>query len=144
MRVASITTLSVVAACGPAAEAPRESAEAATAIPAVLDAPFDLPFGGTARIQPGGLEIEFRALAEESRCPPDVRCPSAGSAAAVFGIEAVGGSTSTLTLHTGRAPRAAGTFGHVVRLEGLAPGPPPVGAPVDTALYVATLVVTEE
>lgn len=116
---------------------------APASVRAVLDEPFDLPFGETAVVGPERLTIEFRRVAEENRCPPDARCPTPGNAAAELAVEAADGAAVTLTLNTGRPPSAAPAYGHLVRLVGLEPSPGPTAASVDTSAYVATLSVAE-
>lgn len=120
-----------------------EGAAPAT-VRADLDEAFDLPYGRAAVVGPERLTIRFRSLAEESRCPADVQCPTAGNAAAVFGVLGADGGTATITLNTDRDPRAVGVLGHRVRLTGLEPEPETAGAQVDSANYASTLVVARE
>jgi hypothetical protein len=128
--------------CGGRADegAPAEAAPAV--VP--LAAPFELAMGDAAEVGPEALRLELRALAEESRCPAGAQCATAGNAAVELGVEASGGGTATITLNTDRPPREVGAFGHVVRLESVAPEPPPLGEVADTAAYRATLHVTRE
>lgn len=146
MRIFAIPAAFVVsfAGCGdPGSDGgPGEAGPAAVRVP--LAQPFELAMGETAEVGPEALRLELRALAEESRCPPGAECPAPGNAAVVIGVEASGGGTATITLNTDRPPRDVGAYGHVVRLESLAPGAPPAGADPDTAAYRATLHVTRE
>lgn len=130
----------VACAGGGDGNAPPAEAPAPAAVPAEPGRPFDLPYGRTASVADGALTIAFRRLVEESRCPEGVQCPAAGNAAAELAVETAGGAAATLVLNTARRPGEAPAHGWRVRLEGLAPAPV-AGAPVDTAAYVASLLV---
>lgn len=105
---------------------------------------FDLPHGRRAVVSPTRLKVDFRELVEESRCPADVECVTAGNAAARFSVHGPRDASATITLNTDRRPRDAGVPGFRLRLVELRPRPETVSAPVDTGGYVATLMLTEE
>ena len=42
--------------------------------PAIIDQPFWLNFGQRRVVEPVHVEVEFKVLVNESRCPSDVRC----------------------------------------------------------------------
>lgn len=135
--------IAVCVACGGDSAGEAGAPEEAPAPPTVTAEPgaaFELAHGSAASIGDGGLRIAFRRLAEESRCPAGVQCPTAGNAAVELAAETGSGAAATVLLNTGRPPREAPIHGWTVRLEGLAPPAPDPGAPVDTAAYVATLV----
>ena len=113
------------------------------AVRADLDEAFELGYDVTAVVGEGRATIEFRRLAEESRCPADARCVTAGNAAVELAIETGDGAAATLVLNTDRTPAEASVHGLTVRLRGLEPAAPGADAAIDTADYVATLVVTE-
>lgn len=142
----------VIAACTGAGEdetipgepdALSEGAAPAT-LRADLGEAFDVPYGSTAVVGNGRLAIEFRRVVEESRCPEDVQCPTAGNAAVELAVEAADGPVATLVLNTSRPPDGGPVENLYVRLAGLEPHPRVAGAPVDTTDYVATLEVTDE
>ncbi len=118
-------------------------APAPAAVRADLDEEFELPHGETAVIGAELVTVRFRRLVEESRCPSDVQCPTAGNAAAELALETADGAAATLTLNTRQPPAEAPAHGYRVRLIGLWPEPASAGAAVDTADYVATLTVTQ-
>ncbi|MBW3660915.1 MAG: hypothetical protein KY397_04700 [Gemmatimonadetes bacterium] len=120
-----------------------EGAAPAT-VRADLDEEFSLSYGESAVVGPERLTIKFRRLAEESRCPQDVQCPTVGNAAAELAVETADGAAATLTLNTHRPPREAPAPGHRIRLAGLVPWPRTAEAPLDTADYAVSLRVTEE
>lgn len=145
------TLLVVVASCTGAGEDESIPSWADTladgpapaSVRADLEEPFELALGATAVIGPEQLTIAFRRLSEESRCPSDVQCPTAGNAAAELAVEAADGAAATLTLNTDRPPTEASVHGHLVRLLGLEPSPESAAALADTSDYVATLSVAE-
>lgn len=140
----ALLALALAAACGgaePAGSTAGSTPDRQVDLRAGLDEPFRLPYHGRADVRDGALRVEFRAIAEESRCPADVQCVSAGNAAAVFGIDAADGGTATITLNTLRGPREAAVQGYRVRLDALDPAPAEAGVPIDSAAYVATLTV---
>lgn len=118
-------------------------APAVAAIRVDLGEAFDLPYGSTAVVGDANVAIEFRRLVEESRCPPDVECPTAGNAAVELAFETADGAAATLVLNTDRTPTEAPAHGYRVALVGLEPAPRASEAPVDTTAYVATLEVAE-
>ena len=112
----------------------------APAVEAAYGERFNLSPGERADV--GGFRVAFARVAEDSRCPPEVRCVQAGNAAAAFAVESDAGS-ATLTLHTDREPRRAAAMGYALSLVELRPRPVE-GALPDSAAYEATLVVEPE
>lgn len=111
-----------------AAIACMEGADPEGAASASYGRPFELAAGERARVA-GDVLVTFARVRE---CPEGDECVGAGSAAAVFTVEAEAGS-ATLTLHTGREPRRASAAGHTLELLELRPGP---------ERYEVTVVVT--
>jgi hypothetical protein len=113
---------------------------------APLHQPFDLHVGQGARFSKTDLELYFRRVAADSRCPRDAQCITAGEARVTFDGRINQGMPETFDAVL---PAAAGepdstTFraydGYRIRLLKLEPYPVAGGA-VDTTAYVATLVV---
>ena len=132
MRILSLAALLAAAAC---ATAPR-----GTAVPAQLDAPFQLPRGQTAAVGGEPLTVTFTSVASDSRCPANVQCIRAGEAKVHLELHARGQAEEDVILSTeGGQPRYA-TYGrydvHLVALE----PQPRTDAP--RPRYVATLRVT--
>lgn len=149
-RKAASGLLALILACGGDVDEPASTRNDGpegvdgTAVAAGVGEEFELPHGRRAVVAPTRLQIAFRDLVEESRCPADVECVTAGNAAARFSVHGPRGGSATITLNTDRRPREAGVLGFRVRLIELSPRPGTASAPVDTGGYVATLTVTEE
>lgn len=137
---AGLAALATAFACGGPDDGAGEG-EAPSVVRPALGEPFELPIGAEAVVGSGDLTVVFRELVEESRCPEGVRCPTAGNAAARFGVEAAGGARATVTLATDRGSAEVAVVGHRLRLVDLAPRPN-AGTPIDTSAYVASLVAT--
>jgi hypothetical protein len=87
-----------LAACGGRLELGPEEA-------ALADARVTLAPGQSAQFGTGNvLRVTFRYIEEDSRCPVDVQCVTAGDAAALFRLER-GAFTGGTTLHTNETPR---------------------------------------
>lgn len=121
-------------ACGPAAS---DAGPDPPAVEAELGERFDLGLGQRADV--AGFRVEFARVVEDSRCPEAVQCVQAGNAAVAFAVESEAGS-ATLTLHTGREPRAAAVMARALRLVELRPRPAEGTLP-DSLGYEATLIV---
>ena len=114
-------------------------------IPTALDAPFELPFGRVARVEPERLEISFEEVAEDSRCPANVTCVWEGRAVVLVSASGPDGDLgrSELTLQGGRSEPARIGDLYVVELLALRPAPDgTASSPVSQADYVADLVVS--
>lgn len=106
-----------------------------TAIPAGSE--FELPPGVTVQLAGTGAELTMIEVANDSRCPADVVCITAGDAEVRFRLRAEG-SESTVSLHLMREPKTA-TVGAVrVELLDLAP-PNHAGAPPAPGAYRARI-----
>jgi|KBSSwiStaDraftv2_1062776.scaffolds.fasta_scaffold91419_2 hypothetical protein len=104
-----------------------------TAVPAGSE--FELSPGATVELAGTGVVLTMLDVANDSRCPIDVVCITAGDAEVRFRVRGEG-SESTVSLHTMQEPRAV-TVGAVrVELVDLAP-PNHAGAPPPPASYRA-------
>ena len=105
---------------------------------------FKIKVGQLIKIEGEDLQIRFKAVAQDSRCPADVNCVWAGNAEVALDL-LEGKCTTTLTLntHDSNAPEKgkAGRYG--LKLVKLDPYPRSDRkiAPDD---YVATLMVSKE
>ncbi len=86
-------------------------------------ASFKLGLGETAVVRETCLTVRFDAVPEDSRCPLDVECPSAGNARVALTLLPAGGEPSGLELNTLLEPRAGTAAGHAVALLDLTPMP---------------------
>jgi hypothetical protein len=94
---------------------------------------------GTPRVQPGdtvrlapatvvsiadsGVQLAFREVTEDSRCPVNVTCVWAGDAAVVLEARLGYSAWKRMTVHTDREPRAADYGPYRFRLVALEPAP---------------------
>lgn len=109
-----------------------------------LDRPFDLHVRQAARTPDADLEIFFRRVASDNRCPQGAQCITAGEAVLTFEgriakgpVESFEAGLPAGVTQPDSIPKRLydGYRIQVLRLE-----PYPVaGAPVDTGAYVATL-----
>jgi hypothetical protein len=103
-----------------------------------LDRDFELRGGAEARVEGTDLVIRFEGVPNDSRCPVDVRCITAGDATVALRLEGGGAEARTAQLHTLDEPKEATHGGYVVTLVSLAP-PPVSNRPTPLGDYVATL-----
>jgi hypothetical protein len=103
-----------------------------------VDRTFDLRVGASTQVEGTDLEVRFEGVPSDSRCPPDVRCISAGDATVVLRLTGGGKDAATYELHTPRGQKEAEHGSYVVSLVGLGP-PPASGRQTLAEDYVATL-----
>lgn len=119
--------LLALAACGG-----RQTVE--PPVTAVLGEVVHVRLGQEIVVSSPDARIRFEAVAEDSRCPPDVVCVWAGNARVQLRV-ARSGVHTTVDLNTTVEPRSATVSGLHIALEELTPRPA-----ADRA-YVAALVV---
>jgi hypothetical protein len=87
--------------------------------------PFTLSCCGghpqVATFQPAKMRLEFLRVKSDSRCPSDVNCFWAGSAAVELRVSS-GKTAQTVTLNSGMEPRSAKVMGYKLKLVNLEPG----------------------
>ncbi len=87
--------------------------------------PFTLTCcGGTPQVatfQPAKMRLEFLRVKGDSRCPSDVACVWAGSAAVELRVSS-GKTQQTITLNTGMEPMSVKVMGYRLKLVGVEPG----------------------
>ena len=101
---------------------------------------FKLGAGKSAAVKGEGLEIEFVAVAEDSRCPQGVDCIWEGNAKVRLRLKRARRPPVEIELNTNVEPKRAAAGGYEVRLTNLAPYPKG-SQPVDKKSYVASLEV---
>jgi hypothetical protein len=113
-------------------------------IQAELGQEFELSVNQTAQISSESLEIEFRDVTEDSRCPIGATCIWEGRASIVIRVTKAGEVLGdfTLTSHDGYADLAILEIsGYVIQLLDVAPVPEVGKGPIEVSDYVVTFVV---
>ena len=108
---------------------------------AALGEDVTLAIGQRAVVDGGALEVRFDGVPEDSRCPVDVQCITAGNAVARLRL-ASGGDAQTVELNTTVGPKEATHAGYTVRLVALRPEQTS-GLRVTRGEYRAVLQVTK-
>ncbi len=108
---------------------------------ATLGEDVTLAIGQRTVIDGGALEVRFDGVPEDSRCPVDVQCITAGNAVARLRL-AAGGDAQTVELNTTVGPKEATHAGYTVRLVALRPEQTS-GLRVTRGEYRAVLQVTK-
>jgi hypothetical protein len=124
---------SAIAACGTAAPTTTNATETAGVLLMTTSAEpsfFD-----------GAIRARLVMVENDSRCPIDVQCVTAGDAEAVLAIRAAGSDVAQHRLHTNREPRAVEVGGYRVRLDSLTPYPRS-SVRIDPTSYRAYVTVT--
>ena len=103
------------------------------------DTTLTLAVGATGRVAPG-LKVTFREVEQDSRCPADVVCVTAGDVDVWLKVEA-GARAMGPVLHLNAEPRTVEMEGYVVRLDAVQPYPRSSHR-TEPGAYVATLTVT--
>lgn len=108
---------------------------------AALDAAFVLKPGESALVA-NALEIRLLKITEDSRCPSDVRCGSAGRAAGLFAVGRKGAAPATIQI--GANPYDAPTvyLNHEIKFLDLTPYPLSTKKAAQSE-YAATLSVSK-
>ena len=104
---------------------------------------FQLKAGDSVSIQGAGLDLRFSRVAQDSRCPADAVCVTAGDAEAVFEVTLSGRAPGAVSLHTAPGRGQQATVGDwTLTLSGLEPYPHASG-PVAPSDYRAMLRVDQ-
>jgi hypothetical protein len=123
----------------PAATAPPPADSPVTSddvLQVTLGEEFRLAVGQSARLEQGGVAIEFLGVVEDSRCAKDVQCIQAGRA--VLSLRIDGDEVRLI----GGAPNVANAGGYALEATALDPYPVSTDNPEERQ-YVATLVVRD-
>ena len=112
-----------------------------------IDRPFELRIGESTLFQAEALEVRFEGVVEDSRCPADVKCVSAGRATAAISIFDLGGKrlgNLELTLSGNQELSFKNIGGYSVTLRSLEryPGTPEAIAQGEDPDYTARLLVS--
>jgi len=111
---------------------------------AELKEPFQLKIGQTALLESENLRVTFLEVTEDSRCPSDANCITAGRVSILISV-AVSGETPeefTLTISAGNEePAEVAHNGFVIRLLLVEPYPSTT-RPIDPSDYISTFIIT--
>ena len=110
-------------------------------IEAAADEEFHLAIGETAAVTGTDVRITFRAVVNDSRCPSDVQCVSAGNAAVGLQVRQ-GPADTTFILNTTIGQRTATQPGFIIELVALTPYPERPETPIPAGAYRADLTVS--
>ena len=130
----------LLAAAGLALALPLACAAVSPQSPS-LDREFDLRAGASARLEGTDLLVRFEGVPNDSRCPVDVQCITAGDATVALRVEGGGTSAATYQLHTLDDPKQARHGSYGIVLVGLAPRPVSTRT-IPAGDYVATVLVS--
>jgi hypothetical protein len=103
---------------------------------------FAIAVGATARISQTDLVVHFDRVVNDSRCPSDVQCISAGDATVAVTAESEGAAARRYELHTDAGAREVMHGNFRLSLIGLKPFPTST-RPVPESAYVLTLRVSQ-
>lgn len=141
----SVLLAVVLAACGQDATSPTESlgvVNAPSSARVLLDYPFELAVGRSAKIIGHGLTVTFQGVRSDSRCPTGVECVSTGNAVVQVVLAEDGTAAAGAELSTGQDPTSVNHLNYNVTLVGLEPSPTPAGGAIKQANYRATFWVS--
>lgn len=88
---------------------------------AQVDHNFSLAIGQSTTIEGTGLEIKFKAVLEDSRCPINAFCTMAGNGRVALEILDLGGLSDTAILNTEEDPKTTTTKDYKLTLISLNP-----------------------
>jgi hypothetical protein len=119
-------------------DAPDDRPGPVSTLFAALGDTVTIGVGDAAAYEDAGLDVHFRRVRGDSRCPLDVQCVWAGDGAVELGLTA-GGLSRDVVLHTTLEPQSAGAGSVTVQLVDLLPYPAGTGG-VDPAEYAVRVV----
>lgn len=109
---------------------------------ASLGQEFTLKVGQQISIKEAGLKISFASVAEDSRCPKDVKCIWAGNGKIVIKISKGGNKATELQLNTGLEPKQLRFDEYDIKLVQLNPYPQSKSR-IKPDSYAVTLMVSK-
>lgn len=108
-----------------------------------LSQEFEIKVGETVSIENKGLQISFRTVAEDSRCPEGMGCVWQGNAKIVLTLSQAGRRPANINLNTTLEPKHKLYDGYDLKLVRLNPYPKK-DVRIEKGDYVATLVVSKK
>jgi hypothetical protein len=116
-------------------------------LPVELDSEFQLSINQTAHVVMDGLQLTFRNLTEDSRCPVGAVCVWEGQATVALRLARQGQRLGDVTLTSRAGNEALATVefeGLIIRLLKVEPYPDVAKPPIEIEDYVLTLEVTKK
>ena len=104
---------------------------------------FEVEVGQQVLVENTGLRINFQSVAEDSRCPVNVKCVWTGNAKVVLRLSKAGKHNATINLNTGLDPKHLSYQGYDIKLVGVTPQRKE-GVTIKSGDYTVTLLVTKE
>jgi len=108
-----------------------------------LNQSFEVKARNEVLVKNEGLRIEFQAVAEDSRCPVNVKCVWTGNAKVVLRLSKAGKHNATINLNTGLDPKHLSYQGYDIKLVEVTPQRKE-GVTIKSGGYAVTLLVTKE
>ncbi|HSM35755.1 MAG TPA: hypothetical protein VK837_05085 [Longimicrobiales bacterium] len=119
-------------------DVPDDPRGPASTMLAALGDTVTIGIGEAAEYEDAGLEVHFRRLRGDSRCPIDAQCIWAGDGAVELDLT-TGSLSRTVVLHTYLEPHSAGVGNVTVELVDLLP-PPVLDTSMDPVQYAVRIV----
>jgi hypothetical protein len=104
----------------------------------VVDKDFEIAASRSVKIEGTDLVIRFEGVLNDSRCPVDVQCITAGDAAIAVTAATGGAAANRYELHTDQGPKEATHGPYRIILIDLKPRPSSTGS-AGTRNYILTL-----
>jgi hypothetical protein len=142
----SVLLAACLAACGQDSTGPGGSlgvVNAPSSARVLLDYPFELAVGRSAKIVGHGLTVTFQGVRSDSRCPTSAQCVSTGNAVVQVVLSEDGTAAAGAELSTGQNPTSVNHLNYNVTLVGVEPSPAPAGGAIKQANYRATFWVSK-
>ena len=108
-----------------------------------LNQSFEVRASNEVLVKNEGLRIEFQTVAEDSRCPVNVKCVWTGNAKVVLRLSKAGKHNATINLNTGLDPKHLSYQGYDIKLVEVTPQRKE-GVTIKSGGYAVTLLVTKE
>jgi hypothetical protein len=134
MKLATLTLLFVFAT---AVVKPANDVQHVT-----LNQEFEVKVGQQVLVENAGLRINFQVVAEDSRCPVNVKCVWTGNAKIVLRLSKAGKRNATINLNTGLDPKHLSYQGYDIKLVKVMPQRKD-GVTINSGDYAVTLLVTK-
>lgn len=125
IKLMALCIASMLAGCNNGEDRAEIRCETATAVAPPINQPFNMQVGDSVVVD-GGLQLQFVAVDNDSRCPTDVQCVTAGSAVLSLRAQAYDRDEKSFTLESGtdRSETIAFDNGfYQLQLNGVEPQP---------------------
>lgn len=119
--------------------------ESGGVLPVQVDQPFSISIDQTAQLEESELNIIFKEVLEDSRCPSNVECAEAGQARILIAVYQTGQPAAALEMNSNPPLKQdVVTYGEFqIRLLTLDPYPEDIDQKIPMETYQATFIVTD-